>query len=129
MKGKIKAVLVKGLLGFLALNALLIVVGLFVPLTKASATGNYSGDATKSLLSKDSSRDYKTFKIENVTNEVVSPASEATYEGGEAYHFYDGSSQTLSFEFEVEVNGTYEIAVDYYSLQTNVNDILIVRCH
>ena len=125
MKGKIKKVLVKILLGFLALNALLIIVGLFVPLTKTSATGNYFGDAEKSLLSKDNSRDYQSFKIENIANDVVTPTEVAKYEGGEAYHFYDGSSQTLSFEFEVAEKTTYEIAVDYYSLQTNVNDITI----
>ena len=124
MKGKIKTVLVKGLLGFLALNALLIVVGLFIPLTKTSATGNYFGEA-KSLLSKDNSRVYKTFAIENVADEVVIPTETAKYEGGEAYHFNDGSSQTLSFTFELDKAGTYELAVDYYSLQQNVNDITI----
>lgn len=125
MKAKIKNVLVKGVLGFLALNALLIVVGLFIPLTKAGATGNYFGDAEKSLLSKDSSRDYQTFKIENIVSDVVTPTSEAKYEGGEAYHFSGMSSQTISFEVEVEATGSYELAVDYYSLQTNVNDITI----
>ena len=125
MKGKIKTYLVKGLLGFLALNALLIVVGLFIPLTKASATDNYFGDAEEKLLSKDESRDYQTFKIENVASDVVIPTDEAAYVGGEAYHFIGMASQTISFEVEVAEKNTFEIAVDYYSLQTNVNDITI----
>ena len=56
MKAKIKAFLVKFVLGFLAVNALLIIVGLFVPLTKLAADGNYMGSGI-SLLSFDEFRD------------------------------------------------------------------------
>ena len=124
MKGKIKAILVKGVLGFLAINVLLIVVGLFVPLTKVAATGNHNIQGL-SLLSKDSSRDYQPYSIESIATNVVRPTGAAKYDGVEAYHFNDGSSQTISFDLEIEQTGDYEIAVDYYSLQTNVNDITI----
>ena len=128
MKGKIKAVLVKGFLAFLAVNALLMIIGLCVPLTKVAADGNYNEQGI-SLLSQ-SSLDYTKYKIEEVkelSSGVVEPTSEneLEYQGGEAYRFSDTSLQDFKILVSVEETGNYNFAVDYYSLQTNVNDITI----
>ena len=121
MKAKIKAFLVKFVLGFLAVNALLIIVGLFVPLTKLAADGNYMGSGI-SLLSFDEFRDYTPYKV---TDNVSGLACETVDNYGKAYLFNDGSADSITFEVLAEETGTYEIAVDYYSLQETVANITI----
>lgn len=121
MKAKIKAFLVKFVLGFLAVNVLLIVVGLFIPLTKASAQGNHMGSGI-SLLSFDNTRDYTPYKV---TDNVSGLTCDDVDGYGKAYLFKDGSADSITFKVNVEETGTYEIALDYYSLQETVANITI----
>lgn len=121
MKTKIRLFLVRFLLAFLAVNALLIVIGLFFPLTKTSATGNYMANGI-SLLSLDESRDYTPYEVKD---NVEGLTCENVENYGEAYLFNDGSADSITFEVLVDATETYEIAVDYYSLQSTVTNISI----
>ena len=62
MKAKIKIFLVRFLLAFLAANVLMMVIGLFFPLTKHAAEGNHMANGI-SLLSLDESRDDTPYNV------------------------------------------------------------------
>ena len=120
MKAKIKIFLVRFLLAFLALNVLMMVIGLFFPLTKHAAEGNYMANGI-SLLSLDS-RDYTPYKV---IDNVDGLTCDNVENYGEAYLFNDGSADSITYEVSVGKTGTYQIAVDYYSLQESVTNISI----
>ena len=121
MKTKIKIFLVRFLLAFLAANVLMMVIGLFFPLTKHAAEGNHMANGI-SLLSLDESRDYTPYKV---IDNIDGLTCDNVENYGEAYLFNDGSADSITYEVSVGKTGTYEIAVDYYSLQESVTNISI----
>lgn len=129
---RVKTILKKTLLYFLLANALLIVVGLFFPMSRASAEGNITsnkiveGDLS-SLLELDKSRDYQPIS--------VSEAKVSTLENVSGYgsrglvHKWEKypEQETLVFEINVPEGDPegeyYELALDYKSLQKSVTNI------
>lgn len=122
MKRKIRIIAIRVVLGFLAINALLILVGLIWPLTHVDAYGA-KYPKTLSLLEYDESRKPEIYHIEEIASDLVENVSEygKAYKW-EEYNGIDTISFTLGSDFESAV---YELAVDYYSLQTNVTSISI----
>lgn len=122
MKRKIRIIAIRVVLGFLAINALLILVGLVWPLTHVDAYGAKYPE-TLSLLGYDESREPEIYQIEEIASDLVEDVAEygKAYKW-EEYNGVDAISFTLGSDFESD---NYEIAVDYYSLQTNVTSISI----
>jgi ABC-type glycerol-3-phosphate transport system substrate-binding protein len=126
---KVRAILIKTLLAFLAVFALMVVVGLIVPVGNDEVLDNSIDYSKLDLLSFDEANnelDYVEIKAEDYE------ASAAPYnpEDGEPKSAYNKKAykweedgQSISFEVTVETAGEYQIAVDYLSLQTTVTDI------
>ena len=128
MKRKIKLVVVRALLGFLALNLLLIVVGLFIPLTHAKASGNATvtpDSLSSSLLSFDESRDFIVKSIDGADGIAPELTSVSGYTKAQAYKWTEAENETLTFEVDINASGEYELALDYCSLQETVTNITI----
>ena len=122
MKRKIRLIVLRVLLGFLAINAVLILLGLIWPLTHVDAYGAKYPE-TLSLLEYDESRDPEIYQIEEIASDVVETVSDY----GKAYKWLENNgTDTISFSLGTDLeSGVYEIAVDYYSLQTNVTSISV----
>ena len=119
-KEKIRKYLIRGLLGFLAINLVLILVGLFVPIGKAESKGDNLFPSDYSLLNFDKSRIYKPIDMD----EYDSTRTEFDNEyKGHVIKWTD--EKDIILELEDVKAGTYEIALDYKSLQTTITNISI----
>lgn len=113
-KTKIKLYVKRGLLAFILLNVLLMIIALFIPLTKESKIDNVY-DVTKELLNYDKTRKVEIVDIENI-NYV-----EKTYDNNYGKKVIDWqNNDSITFTVNVETKGEYELAIDYISKQENI---------
>ena len=123
---KVRAILIKSLLAFLAVFALMVVIGLIVPVGNAEVLDNSVDYSKLNLLSNFDGKEVKEIKAEDYAE---SAANYDPKEGGsdsvyskKAYK-WEEEAKPISFDVNVANAGEYVIAVDYLSLQTTVTDI------
>ena len=119
-KEKIRAIVVKVVLAFVAVFVLMAIVGLFVPVGNAKPNSdNIAFSSDFSLLNFDGTRKHQVIKMD----EVDGAKKITTYNDYVIEWKEDG--EDIEFEVSVEKTGKYQIAIDYLSLQTTVTNISI----
>lgn len=121
MKNKVvRAIVVKTALALVAVFALMVIVGLIVPVGNANPESDNVFPSDFSLLNFDDSRNYQKKEI----SEVV-PAKDLEHDsiyGGEVLN-WEENADDIEFTIDIKKAGNYQIAVDYLSCQTTVNTI------
>lgn len=103
---------------FFLINLVLIVISFFVKLDKVSAASSNEISSSLSLLSIDDSHNYQKIDI----NSLGLTLEENSDYSSNVYRFVEGS---IDVSVDVIKSANYNIVIDYYSLQTDVQDILI----
>ena len=126
---KVRAILIKSLLAFLAVFALMVVVGLIVPVGNDQVVDN-SVDYSKLDLLVDFDGNDKVIEVK--AEEYAASAALYTPEEGEPNSSYNKKAYkwkedaaSISFDVNILKAADYVIAVDYLSLQTTVTDIAL----
>ena len=119
-KEKIRAIVVKVVLAFVAVFVLMAFIGLFVPVGNAKPNSdNIEFSSDFSLLNFDASRKHQVVKMDEVDGEHAKKVD--NYDNYVIEWNEDG--EDIEFEVTVDKAGKYQIAVDYLSLQTTVTNI------
>ena len=123
---KVRAILIKSVLAFLALFALMVVVGLIVPVGNSEVLDNSVDYSKLNLLSDFDGKEVKEISADDYTDSAADYSPEdgepnSAY-GKKAYK-WEESAAPISFVVNVEKAEEYVIAIDYLSLQTTVTDI------
>ena len=106
---------------FILINLILIIISFFVKLDKESIEDNIF-PTSLNMLNFDDSRSYQKIQIEDI---LTADKLEDNSEYGKKVYRWLGKEEdkSLSFNLNVGESGSYEIALDYLSLQTDVQDI------
>lgn len=116
-----RAIIVKTVLAFVALNLLLVFISLFVNIGVDVSKGDNIFPSNASLLGFDTSSNYQKLKIEDVTD-----SSNLEYNSGYGKKVLSWTTdEKITFNYTATKAGKYYIALDYYSLQENVTSISI----
>ena len=108
---------------FILFNLILTIISFFVKLDKESIEDNIYPEKL-SMLNYDDSRNYQKVNIETILS--VDLLTDNTEYGKKVYHWLNNEeSKDLSFNVDVASSGMYEIALDYMSLQNDVQDITL----
>lgn len=129
---KVRAILIKALLAFLSVFALMVVVGLIVPVGNDAVLENTIKPEDLNLLNfkeyLDSSDSSKGIEIK--AEDYAQSAAPYSAEDGEPKSSYskkafkwEEDADAISFSVNINKETDYVIAIDYLSLQTTVSDI------
>ena len=122
MKNKVvRSIVIKSVLSLLAVFILMIIIGAFVPVGNKNPESDNIFPSDFSLLNFDKSRNYQ--KVEMSDIEGVLTLHDNVY-NGEVINWKEDADD-ISFKVNIEKAGNYQIAVDYLSCQTTVNNISI----
>lgn len=122
MKNKVvRSIVIKSVLSLLAVFILMIIIGAFVPVGNKNPESDNIFPSDFSLLNFDKSRNYQ--KVEMSDIEGVHTLHDNVY-NGEVINWKEDADD-ISFKVNIEKAGNYQIAVDYLSCQTTVNNISI----
>ena len=125
---KVRAILIKSLLAFLAVFALMVVIGLIVPVGNDEVLEN-NIDYSEIKLTNFDNKEYPgviEIKAEEFSAEAapyVPREDETTSVYNKKAYKWEEDVESISFDVNVTKVGEYQIAVDYLSLQTTVKDI------
>lgn len=114
----LKLILMRSLIVFVGINLILIAISFFVKLGSSVSNGENIFPSSLSLLSFDETKYHQRIEIEEVASNL-----ESNEDYGSVYHFNQGNQ--LTFKVNVLESKDYVIAIDYYSLQTTVQNISI----
>ena len=122
MKNKVvRSIVIKSVLSLLAVFVLMIIIGLIVPVGEKDPKSDNIFPSDYTLLNYDSSRYHKKVQMSELEN--VNTIYDKTYDG-EVVNWKEDADD-ISFNVNMEKAGKYQIAVDYLSCQTTVNNISI----
>ena len=108
---------------FVLFNLILIIISFFVKLDKESVEENLYPEKV-SLLNYDDSLNYQKIQIDDIL--PAGSLEENSDYGKKVYHWLNNEeNKNLSFNVNIDSDGIYEIALDYMSLQNDVQDITI----
>ena len=125
MKNKVvRAIVVKIALAFVAVFALMVIVGLIVPVGNADPASDNVFPSDLSLLNFDDSRNYQRVKMSEVGTKNLEDNAEyeKKYDGEQVFD-WEEDAEDITFKVNIAKAGDYQIAVDYLSCQTTVNTI------
>lgn len=120
-KNKIIKISKKCLLGFLAINLILIIISLFINVDKIAMNEDNIFPPSLSLLDFDTTRNYQKIRIASLLEESE---LEDNSEYKEKVYRWENEKE-INFNIEINENKEYEIAIDYTSLQDNVQEITL----
>ena len=105
---------------FVLFNVILIIISLFVNLDKEIESNNLFPESI-SLLNYDNNRKFTKVNIDSIIDDSK---LEDNDEYGKKVYRWDNDDE-LTFNVNLSSSKTYEIALDYFSLQENVQDITV----
>ena len=118
--GTVKMFFIRLFVVFIVFNLILMFISFFVKLDKEQ-TGDNKFPSSLSLLNFDDSRNYQKVNIEDNVNDDKLIDND-TY-GKKVYNWI--GDEDLIINVNIDKTANYEIALDYKSLQTDVQDITI----